>query len=91
MNNKLKQEKKNGIVTKERWTLDLRSAPVRLAVSPDRETRFTTSCGRQRWQLNNGFLISRSSGGYNRAEWGATYLGPRSAFEQTLFAKLQPT
>jgi hypothetical protein len=33
---KLKQEKKNGIVTKERWTLDLRSAPVRLAVSPDR-------------------------------------------------------
>jgi len=60
-----------------------------LAVSSDRETRFTTSLGQQRWQLNNGFLISRSSGGYNRAEWGATYLAPRTAFEQTFFAKLR--
>lgn len=60
-----------------------------LAVSSDRETRFTTSFGQQRWQLSNGFLISRSSGGYNRAEWGATYLAPRTAFEQTVFAKLR--
>jgi len=60
-----------------------------LAVSSDRRLRFTTSYGRQRWQLNNGFLISRSSGGYNRAEWGASYLSPRSAFEQTFFAKIR--
>lgn len=60
-----------------------------LAVSSDRKLRFTTSYGRQRWQLNNGFLISRSSGGYNRADWGASYLGPRSAFEQTFLAKLR--
>jgi hypothetical protein len=60
-----------------------------LAASADRMLRFVTSFGRQRWQLNDGFLISRSSGGYNRDEWGASYLGPRSAFEQTFFAKLR--
>jgi hypothetical protein len=60
-----------------------------LALSSDRKTRFVTSFGRQRWQLNDGFLISRGSGGYNRAEWGASVLGPRSAFEQTFFAKLR--
>jgi len=59
-----------------------------LAVSSDRKLRFATSYGQQSWQLNNGFLIARG-GGFNREEWGASYLGPRSAFEQTFLAKLR--
>jgi hypothetical protein len=60
-----------------------------LAVSSDRKVRVATSFGQQRWQLNNGFLISRSSGGFNRDEWGASSLGPRTAFEQTFLARLR--
>lgn len=73
-----------------RFELELEQAYAGLlAVSPDSNLRFMTSYGQQRWQLNNGFLISRSSGGYNRAEWAASYLAPRTAFEQTFFATLR--
>jgi hypothetical protein len=60
-----------------------------LAVSSTKDLGFTVSYGRQPWQLNNGFLFSRATGSYNRAEWGASYLNPRTALERTFLAKLR--
>jgi hypothetical protein len=49
---------------------------------------FDISAGRQFFQLNDGFLISKFSGSANAGERGSVYLNSRTAFEKTVLAKL---
>lgn len=45
------------------------------------------SAGRQFFQLNDGFLISKYSGSANAGERGSVYLSSRTAFQKTLLVK----
>lgn len=47
------------------------------------------SVGRQFYQLNDGFLISKFSGSANAGERGSVYLNSRTAFEKTISLKSQ--
>lgn len=44
------------------------------------------SAGRQRFQLNQGFLFSQFSGSANALERAASFLNPRTAYEMTVLA-----
>jgi hypothetical protein len=50
---------------------------------------FNLSGGRQPFQLNDGFIISRYSGSSNAGERASLYLNARTAFENTALASLQ--
>lgn len=56
---------------------------------PGENRALTLSAGRQPWQLNEGFLFSQFAGGFNAADYGATYLAARTALEQTVLLKLR--
>ena len=50
---------------------------------------FNLSLGRQKFQLNQGFLFSRFAGSANALERGASFSNPRTAYEQTVLANLR--
>ena len=47
------------------------------------------SVGRQNWQLNNGFLFSRFSGGANAGPNPGLYLNPRTTYEMAVLASVR--
>ncbi|WP_088889706.1 alginate export family protein [Leptolyngbya ohadii] len=47
---------------------------------------FNFSVGRQKFQLNQGFLFSQFSGAVNAQDRGASYLNPRTAYDMTVLA-----
>lgn len=53
----------------------------------NRDMALNISGGRQEFQLNDGFLISRFSGSANAGPRAATYLNPRRSFHMTALAK----
>jgi hypothetical protein len=50
---------------------------------------FNLSGGRQKFQLNQGFLFSQFSGSANALERAASYSNPRTAYETTILASLR--
>ena len=53
-----------------------------------KHTNFDISAGRQFFQLNDGFLISKFSGSANAGERGSVYLNSRTAFQKSTIGKL---
>jgi hypothetical protein len=47
------------------------------------------SIGRQNWQLDNGFLFSKFSGGANAGPNPALYLNPRTTYEMTVLGEVK--
>ena len=47
------------------------------------------SFGRQNWQLNNGFLFSKFSGGANAGPNPGLYLNPRTTYEMTVLGEVK--
>ena len=60
-----------------------------LWVVPEKDFGATVSYGEQTWQLNKGFLFSQYAGGFNAADWGASYLAARTALENSALAKVR--
>jgi hypothetical protein len=52
-------------------------------------TAFSLSGGRQRFQLNQGFLFSQFGGSANALERASSYLNPRTAYQTTVLADLR--
>jgi hypothetical protein len=52
------------------------------------QTNFDVSAGRQFFQLNDGFLISKFSGSANAGQRGSVYLNSRTAFQNSAIGKL---
>jgi hypothetical protein len=52
------------------------------------QTNFDISAGRQFFQLNDGFLISKFSGSANAGQRGSVYLNSRTAFQNSAIGKL---
>lgn len=57
-----------------------------LIAERDNPIAFNFSVGRQRFQLNQGFLFSQFSGAVNAQNRGASYLNPRVAYDMTVLA-----
>jgi hypothetical protein len=55
----------------------------------NKQTNIDISAGRQFFQLNDGFLISKYSGSANAGERGSVYLNARTAFEKTIIIRSQ--
>jgi hypothetical protein len=53
-----------------------------------KQTNLDISAGRQFFQLNDGFLFSKFSGSANAGPRGSVYLNSRTAFQQSVLAKL---
>jgi len=53
-----------------------------------KHANFDLSAGRQFFQLNDGFLISKFSGSANAGERGSVYLNSRTAFQKSAIGKL---
>lgn len=60
-----------------------------LFVAPEKDLGVSVSYGQQPWQLNKGFLFSQYAGGFNAAQWGATYLAARTALQDAFLAKVR--
>ena len=60
-----------------------------LWVVPEKDFGATVSFGKQTWQLNKGFLFSQYAGGFNAADWGASYLAARTALQDSVLAKVR--
>lgn len=58
-------------------------------IGKNKELNIDISAGRQSFQLNDGFLISKYSGSANAGERGSVYLNSRTAFEMTGVLKSQ--
>jgi hypothetical protein len=56
---------------------------------PGEQRGARVSIGRQNWQLNNGFLFSRFSGGANAGPNPGLYLNPRTTFEMATLASVR--
>lgn len=52
------------------------------------QANFDVSAGRQFFQLNDGFLISKFSGSANAGQRGSVYLNSRTAFQNSAIGKL---
>jgi hypothetical protein len=55
----------------------------------NKKTNIDLSFGRQFYQLDDGFLISKFSGSANAGPRGTVYLNSRTAFEKTALIKIQ--
>ena len=53
----------------------------------NKQTNIDISAGRQFFQLNDGFLISKFSGSANAGERGSVYLNSRTTFQKTAMIK----
>jgi hypothetical protein len=53
----------------------------------NKQTNIDISAGRQFFQLNDGFLISKFSGSANAGERGSVYLNSRTTFQKTAMVK----
>lgn len=60
-----------------------------LFADPDSPVRFNLSAGRQKFQLNQGFLFSQFAGSANALNRAASFSNPRTAYEQTILADLR--
>lgn len=60
-----------------------------LVAAPGSPVSFNLSAGRQKFQLNQGFLFSQFAGAVNALERGASYLNPRTAYDMTVLANLR--
>lgn len=60
-----------------------------LVAAPDSPVSFNLSAGRQKFQLNQGFLFSQFSGSANALERAGSYFNPRTAYEMTVLANLR--
>ncbi len=60
-----------------------------LAAEPDSPVSFNLSAGRQKFQLNQGFLFSQFAGSANALDRAASFSNPRTAYEQTVLANLR--
>jgi len=60
-----------------------------LVAAPDSPVSFNLSAGRQKFQLNQGFLFSQFSGSANALERAGSYFNPRTAYETTVLANLR--
>ena len=79
-------------VSEERSYSDVEKAYAGVLYAPVGEgsqTRFNVSAGRQSFELNDGFMISRYSGSANAGERASLYLNSRTAFENTALGSLQ--
>jgi hypothetical protein len=59
-----------------------------VGLGKNRQTNVDISAGRQFFQLNDGFLFSKFSGSANAGPRGSVYLNSRTAFQQSVLAKL---
>lgn len=59
-----------------------------VGLGKNKNTNFDVSAGRQFFQLNDGFLISKFSGSANAGERGSVYLNSRTAFQNSAIGKL---
>lgn len=60
-----------------------------LWAEPGTQQSARLSFGRQNWQLNNGFLFSKFSGGANAGPNPGLYLNPRTTFEMTVLGEVK--
>lgn len=60
-----------------------------LFAEPKSSLRFNVSVGRQKFQLNQGFLFSQFAGSANALDRAASFSNPRTAYEQTILADLR--
>ncbi|MGF1498132.1 MAG: alginate export family protein [Elainellaceae cyanobacterium] len=60
-----------------------------LVAAPDGPVSFNLSGGRQKFQLNQGFLFSQFSGSANALDRAASYSNPRTAYETTVLGNLR--
>jgi len=60
-----------------------------LVAAPDSPMSFNLSAGRQKFQLNQGFLFSQFAGSANALDRAASFSNPRTAYEQTVLANLR--
>jgi len=60
-----------------------------LWAQPGMQRSARVSVGRQNWQLNNGFLFSKFSGGANAGPNPGLYLNPRTTFEMTVLGEIK--
>lgn len=60
-----------------------------LMAKPGSPVGLNLSAGRQKFQLNQGFLFSQFAGSANALERGASFSNPRTAYEQTVLANLR--
>jgi hypothetical protein len=58
-------------------------------IGKKKQANIDLSAGRQFFQLNDGFLISRINGSANAGKRGSVYLSSRTAFEKTALLKVQ--
>lgn len=59
-----------------------------IGIGKHKKTNIDVSYGRQFFQLNDGFLISKFSGSANAGERGSVYLNSRTTFQKTGLAKV---
>ena len=79
-------------VSQDRTHLEIEKGYVGILYAPledDEAPRLNLSMGRQPFQLNDGFIISRFSGSANAGERASLYLNSRVAFQQTALASLR--
>jgi hypothetical protein len=75
--------------TDDRFWGDIEQLYGGLLVSePDHSVSFNFSIGRQKFQLNQGFLFSQFAGSANALDRAASFSNPRIAYEQTVLANL---
>jgi hypothetical protein len=60
-----------------------------LLADTDSPVSFNLSAGRQKFQLNQGFLFSQFAGSANALDRAASFSNPRTAYEQTVLANLR--
>lgn len=60
-----------------------------LIAAPNSPVSFNLSAGRQKFQLNQGFLFSQFSGSANALERASSYFNPRTAYGTTILANLR--
>ena len=60
-----------------------------LATEPNSSVSFNLSAGRQKFQLNQGFLFSQFAGSANALNRAASFSNARTAYEQTVLANLR--
>lgn len=60
-----------------------------LVADTDSPVSFNLSAGRQKFQLNQGFLFSQFAGSANALDRAASFSNPRTAYEQTVLANLR--
>ncbi len=60
-----------------------------LVADPDSRVKFNLSAGRQKFQLNQGFLFSQFAGSANALDRAASFSNARTAYEQTVLGNLR--